>query len=393
MYWDPTGHYGDVIIDNNTNPYPDLNNNTGIFINGDYNLNLDVNTPGIVVQTGGANVTITITGSGSAGLINTSEGSNVTVNNNGSVNTVSTGAKSTTDINNKTYGTINSINFGSNSTNSIQNYGIIGTVSNAARTHTEISNYGYIASAIRGAGLSGLFVNGKVYRTYNGSLEALSSVKWNRVNDFLSFLDAEWVSMQYSAAEWYSFINLYNLKGKSAEQIFQLMDDYGNATMAGDPIPSGCGGILSYSDNLAAGFAMFVGKGGKTVVKNLDELAASAGKLEKFDFNKYLRELIGDPPSGMFDPHAHHILFKEGLGKAQKELVKEGQELLKRYGIEPILGKENLTWAPMRVAGQHGIDVLKDVVNTLKKVEKAGGDYDDIVQALKELGEKAASRR
>lgn len=33
----------------------------------------------------------------------------------------------------------------------------------------------------------------------------------------------------------------------------------------------------------------------------------------------------------MIDPHAHHILFKKGNGKAQQELVKEGQEILRKY--------------------------------------------------------------
>ncbi|UJF32198.1 AHH domain-containing protein [Paenibacillus hexagrammi] len=54
----------------------------------------------------------------------------------------------------------------------------------------------------------------------------------------------------------------------------------------------------------------------------------------------------------MIDPHAHHILFKKGLGKTQQELVKEGQEILKEYGIDSIMGLENLVWAPNRVKGQ-----------------------------------------
>ena len=68
--------------------------------------------------------------------------------------------------------------------------------------------------------------------------------------------------------------------------------------------------------------------------------------LIKIDFGKYLRGLIGDPPTAMIDPHAHHILFKKGLGQKPQELVREGQEILKKYGIEPIIGKENLVWAP-----------------------------------------------
>ncbi|CAI8707672.1 MULTISPECIES: hypothetical protein [Bacillus] len=40
--------------------------------------------------------------------------------------------------------------------------------------------------------------------------------------------------------------------------------------------------------------------------------------LIKIDFGKYLRGLIGDPPTDMRNPHAHHILFKKGLGQKQK---------------------------------------------------------------------------
>ena len=84
--------------------------------------------------------------------------------------------------------------------------------------------------------------------------------------------------------------------------------------------------------------------------------------LIKIDFGKYLRRLIGDPPSTMINPGAHHILFKKGLGQTQQELVQEGQEILRRYGIDPIIGKENLVWAPNAVIGQHSLDALKNVV-------------------------------
>ncbi len=112
----------------------------------------------------------------------------------------------------------------------------------------------------------------------------------------------------------------------------------------------------------------------------------------KFNFNKYLRDQIGAPPSSMIDPHAHHILFKEGNGMAQKALVQEGQALLRNYGIDPIFGFENLTWAPNRIVGQHDIKALTNVVDKLKEVESALGDYDDIVEMLKKLGNEAAWR-
>ncbi|PEB35377.1 hypothetical protein COM77_15690 [Bacillus cereus] len=115
--------------------------------------------------------------------------------------------------------------------------------------------------------------------------------------------------------------------------------------------------------------------------------------LIKLNFGKYLRGLVGDPPTAMIDPHAHHILFKKGLGEAQQKLVQEGQELLRKYGIDPIIGKENLVWAPNRVAGQHSIAALENVVNQLKAVDAAGADLDDIIEILEDLGKQAASRK
>jgi hypothetical protein len=102
--------------------------------------------------------------------------------------------------------------------------------------------------------------------------------------------------------------------------------------------------------------------------------------------------LIGDPPQGMVDPHAHHILFKKGLGPAQQTLVDEGQAILRKVGIDPIYGKENLVWAPWRVARQHGIESLTKVVERLRELDRLGADYDDFAAALKELGEIAARR-
>ncbi len=116
------------------------------------------------------------------------------------------------------------------------------------------------------------------------------------------------------------------------------------------------------------------------------------GLIDGFDFGKHLRELIGDPPKGMVDPHAHHILFKKGLGPAQQALVEEGQAILRKVGIDPIYGKDNLIWAPWRVAEQHGIESLTKVVDELRALDRAGGDYNDFVDLLKKLGRIAAER-
>ncbi|MFB1052107.1 hypothetical protein ACEWET_14480 [Paraliobacillus sp. JSM ZJ581] len=123
--------------------------------------------------------------------------------------------------------------------------------------------------------------------------------------------------------------------------------------------------------------------------KQMSELGISKEydeALIKMDFGKYLRGLIGDPPTAMIDPHAHHILFKKGLGEAQQKLVLEGQEILRKHGVNPLIGKENLVWAQNRVAGQHSITALENVVNQLKVVDAAGADLDDIIEILEDLG-------
>lgn len=111
--------------------------------------------------------------------------------------------------------------------------------------------------------------------------------------------------------------------------------------------------------------------------------------LREIKLGKYLKNRIGDPPADMYDPHAHHILFKKG-SENQEELVKEGQEILKKYDIDPIIGLENLVWAPNRVKGQHSTERLQFIVDSLKKADKYGGTREDIIMKLRELGKEAA---
>ncbi|PWT27141.1 hypothetical protein [Butyrivibrio fibrisolvens] len=64
---------------------------------------------------------------------------------------------------------------------------------------------------------------------------------------------------------------------------------------------------------------------------------------------------------------------------------------MREYGIDPIIGHENLVWAPMRVTGQHSTESLEFVVNSLK--EKAVfGDRDLMVIELRRLGVIASGR-
>ncbi len=136
--------------------------------------------------------------------------------------------------------------------------------------------------------------------------------------------------------------------------------------------------------------------------EEISELCVKVGELciteeyestmKNINFGKYLRNIVGEPPEGMYDPHAHHILFKTGLKGRQQELVKEGQRILREYGIDPIVGPENIVLAPRGVVGQHTTVSLEKVVESLNEVYDMGGDYDDILEVLEQLGHEAKLR-
>ena len=135
-------------------------------------------------------------------------------------------------------------------------------------------------------------------------------------------------------------------------------------------------------------------------IKEISEKMSNLGITEEFEsemkkinFGEYLKKMEGPPPKDMINPHAHHVLFKTGNGVAQQELVKQGQAILREAGIDPVLGLENLVWAPNKIAGQHSIASLEKVVEGLKTVYEMGGDYEDIVETLTRMGRAASTLR
>lgn len=115
--------------------------------------------------------------------------------------------------------------------------------------------------------------------------------------------------------------------------------------------------------------------------------------IDKFNFGKHLEEFRGPAPDDMYDPHAHHTLFKKGNGAAQQELVQEGQEILRRYDIDPIYGLENLGWAPNRVKGQHSIDALRPLVERLRDADRDPLVKRDRIVSILEQFQDTARRR
>ena len=91
------------------------------------------------------------------------------------------------------------------------------------------------------------------------------------------------------------------------------------------------------------------------------------------------------PKAGeMTRPHAHHILFKRGIGEEQQAMVRQGQDILRGYDIDPINEIENLVWAP-NIRGQHTTTALKKVVDKLIQLKADDASRDEVVAALRQL--------
>jgi Protein of unknown function (DUF1557). len=104
--------------------------------------------------------------------------------------------------------------------------------------------------------------------------------------------------------------------------------------------------------------------------------------VKNFNWGKYLRGLIGDPPKWMLNPHAHHIVFKKGRG-AMVKYLNRSKAILEKHNINWLKGKENLVWAPNK---NHSTKVAKYVCESIEKADKLGGK-EAVTKELKRLGE------
>jgi hypothetical protein len=107
----------------------------------------------------------------------------------------------------------------------------------------------------------------------------------------------------------------------------------------------------------------------------------------------YLTGIKGAAPVDMPNPHAHHILFEKGLGEAQQLLVREGQDLLRKVGIDPLFGEEVLYWAPNGVKDQHSGTTLLSLLEDLREAANDQLDRSEYVRILKRHADVAAARR
>ena len=107
--------------------------------------------------------------------------------------------------------------------------------------------------------------------------------------------------------------------------------------------------------------------------------------LKNFKWGQYLKSLIGAPPSWMINPHAHHIVFKQGRG-AMVKYIDKSKAILEKHGIDWLKGKENLVWAPNK---NHSAKSAKYVSDALEKADKLGGK-EAVIKELENLGKKFA---
>lgn len=98
---------------------------------------------------------------------------------------------------------------------------------------------------------------------------------------------------------------------------------------------------------------------------------------------------MGPAPAGMKNPHRHHILEVNGRAGSHRTIIREGQDILRRYDIDPLQGVENLVWAPNKGHTQSAAGAL---VADLRAAEAAGASRSRIVTILRLHGDAAARR-
>lgn len=81
----------------------------------------------------------------------------------------------------------------------------------------------------------------------------------------------------------------------------------------------------------------------------------------------------------MINPHAHHIVFRNGPAGA-KEYIEDSQRILREAGIDPIYSIENFVWAPNK---NHTIDAARAVNEALNEAVRNG---ESVAKTLEKLG-------
>jgi hypothetical protein len=60
--------------------------------------------------------------------------------------------------------------------------------------------------------------------------------------------------------------------------------------------------------------------------------------------------------------HGHHIFLKKGIGREGRAIAEEGHQILRNVGIDPIIGLDNLTQAPLHGIGIHSRATQREIL-------------------------------
>lgn len=102
-----------------------------------------------------------------------------------------------------------------------------------------------------------------------------------------------------------------------------------------------------------------------------------------------VKQQLGSAPAGMKNAHKHHNLEVNGRSGAHRALVREGQDILREYDIDPLHGVENLTWAPNK---GHTLANAESLVSRLREARQWGEPREVIIEILRQAGEQARNR-
>jgi hypothetical protein len=117
--------------------------------------------------------------------------------------------------------------------------------------------------------------------------------------------------------------------------------------------------------------------------------AAQQARIPRSSWTAAIRGHLGMAPDGMLSPHRHHILELNGHPGVHRALIREGQDILRSYGIDPVRGTENLIWAPNR---GHGVAPTRLLVEELRFAAEAGLPRDYVIETLLRHGGYAQTR-
>jgi LysM repeat protein len=141
------------------------------------------------------------------------------------------------------------------------------------------------------------------------------------------------------------------------------------------------------ADGVDEGFSYTPRAGSRQAV--LPDAFDPQATLPRVRFSAETIDAMGPAPAGMKNAHRHHVLEVNGRAGEHRTLVREGQDILRSYKIDPLQGPENLVWAPNK---GHTVGAARSLVDELRAAQQYGLSRNQVVQILQKHGNQAARR-